>query len=202
VIGVEANTRLVMMLTEIEKPGQPTSYVRWLQSNTSVREMKASALVREMKASALAIKANPKRTLIINAAAGRGGGARNFNTGSAQDDTGSLFSSSRSGSSPGAVPMVPLGHILQYVPLHLRWDVLKIDVQARPISRTVRGGSAKYRDLFPVRLRCLLSRVCSPPPHSFAGRRRRGAALGRQAGSLACLSYLQYSRTLTTCTYL
>eukprot|EP00966_Prymnesium_polylepis_P248929 5755427-Prymnesium_polylepis.1 len=55
VVGVEANTRLVMMLTEIEKPGQPTSYVGWLQSNTSAHA-KISVLVREMKASSLAIK--------------------------------------------------------------------------------------------------------------------------------------------------
>ena len=49
VIGVEANTLLVMMLTEIEKPGQPTSYVGWLQSNTSAHA-KISVQVREMKA--------------------------------------------------------------------------------------------------------------------------------------------------------
>jgi len=96
-------------------------------------------------ASALTIKANTARTLIINAAAGRGGGARDFNTGAKNDDTGSLFSGDLSGSSPGAVPMVPLGDILQHVPLHLRWDVLKIDVQGADVEALLSAGKLVRR---------------------------------------------------------
>mmetsp|Transcript_14122 Transcript_14122/g.41914 ORF Transcript_14122/g.41914 Transcript_14122/m.41914 type:complete len:365 (+) Transcript_14122:229-1323(+) len=143
VIGVEANSRLVMMLTEVEKPNQPTNYVGWLQTNQSIRAQRGA--IHELVASALTIKANTARTLIINAAAGRGGGARDFNTGAKNDDTGSLFSGDLSGSSPGAVPMVPLGDILQHVPLHLRWDVLKIDVQGADVEALLSAGKLVRR---------------------------------------------------------
>eukprot|EP00966_Prymnesium_polylepis_P261727 6046155-Prymnesium_polylepis.1 len=79
VIGVEANSRLVAMLTEVENPhkNQPQTYVTW---NNRTHTGKIDVGLVAMALSAKTIAANTHRCMVINAAAGRGGGARRDQT--------------------------------------------------------------------------------------------------------------------------
>lgn len=122
VVGIEANALLVSMLTKVEMKNQPQSYVSWHQSVKSD--------LKSMELAAKAIAKESRRVLIINAAAGRGGGVKTFYTGGRADDTGSLFKPRGISPSSSFVPVVALEDVLQYVPTYLKWDTLKIDVQA------------------------------------------------------------------------
>jgi hypothetical protein len=135
VIGVEANPFLWSMHTYTSSKYN----VRWSRGK---KFPYCASMDKEIYKQSSVMELNRKRCLVINAAAASTPGVTEFyigygweENGNAPDDVGSMFDwkdPQRRATRKGrhvVVPKVRLDSILQFVPQHLVWDCLKIDIQ-------------------------------------------------------------------------